>query len=93
MIDDGARVGVAEANARPGQRRCIGGPRFVITVIAKLRKFPNPPADVFALRIESFVLQNEVEEPETGRRIGPRSWGPSPGAKSHDRHGPSANRW
>jgi hypothetical protein len=73
MINDGARVGVAEANARPGQRRCIGGPRFVNTVIAKLRKFPNPPASVFALRIEPVAMQNEAEHPETGRPVGIRS--------------------
>ena len=92
MIDDGTRVGVAEANARPGQRRCIGGPRLVITVIAKLRKFPNPSANAFAVRIQPVALQIEVEHPETKRRIASRFCGLSPNAKLHDRLCASARR-
>jgi hypothetical protein len=92
MIDDGARVGVAEANARPGQRRCIGGPRLVNTVIAKLRKFPNPPANVFAVRIEPFALQIEVEHPETKHLIASGFSGPSPDVNSDNQPCASASR-
>ena len=71
VIDDRARVGVADANARPVQRRFTGGPQLLDTVVAKLCKFRNPPADVKTVGIERLALQDAVDDRNGG---GPRSF-------------------
>jgi hypothetical protein len=66
VVDDGARIVLAEADARRAEDGGRRGPGAVDVLGGQSGKLGDPAADVVAAWIEALSLPDWVEDPEVG---------------------------
>ena len=78
MLDDGARIGLAQGYAGGAQDQGIGGPGAVDDGVGEAGQFRDPAADVAAISVEFLALAHGAEDAEVGGGVGAGAGDPLP---------------